>query len=202
MTARRWLLLLAWRCRMVDLGINLRIKRKEEVLVQIWRRRLNYIVAGLAVVVVVLVLGIFLARRLLLSEEDNIRAQRESLRAAIEQKREVEGLYTILQSRLRTILLVEEDKNTPEDLASLLIDLISKRLVISQIRIASDRVEIEASTTLPENVEVVINELLTRNFSGYELAKPTVSDTAIDQNGKINLVLAIPYQEVSGTSGQ
>lgn len=176
---------------MSNTEINLIKKKPPNPIVAKWKGRSYILLVVVALLFFFDITVLLFTKTNVLVNASDISRDRKELTEEIEKKKQNEGLYLTLLSRLRTIEGSQKRDSPIEELPVVLQGLTAGVATINSVDADSAKVVIDITAQNPAGIEAVIERILGFEEAGYKFADPIVTKTTIDEAGVHNIVLEL-----------
>lgn len=177
---------------MVDLRINLLEKQQTSLVVTMWRRRLYLLLTIISTILLFDGIAVLFVRTVLLARSRELQTRYGQIVSTIEEKKENEGLYLTLVSRLELIDSVEKQSSQLDLLPEAIYDLLSRSMVVESFSIDQEReLELNLQTDNPDAIELMLDKLAAYKTEDYSFSNIVVESTEVDEEGNYSIQLRL-----------
>lgn len=179
---------------MISLKINLLEEKQVSPIVNLWRRRLYLILASVCVILLFDGIAILFVRTVLLARSKELQERLTQVTTTIDKKKEIEGLYLTLVSRLELIDSTKKEtaqlELLPETMDNLLGDSI-KMVSFSIDNTSKKEAELSLETDDPDAVKSILDKLASFKTEELSFSNIVIKSTEVDEEGNYSIDLSL-----------
>jgi len=160
-----------------------------------WEKRLNLVLV-VFFVVYFLAGGVLAFNYYLLNKEaEQLSSRRSQLEEDVEKKKNVEGLYLTLKSRLEIISNIKSKSSSVHSLVEGLYSFLEEGVDIKALEIADGGIKLEIASSSPQGIDNYLEKLQGENSIGVKFSNLTAEKTDISKDGFYTVSVSSLYKK-------